>query len=108
MAGNGKQIELCAKDAVTEGEPLRVEAEGLELAVFLVDGQFYVTDDACTHGPGLLSEGYLEGHIIECDFHNGAFDIRDGKVMAPPCMVDLRTYVVVPHDSAVVIEVQGD
>ena len=72
MAGNGKHIELCAKDDVTEGEPLRVETDDLELAVFRVEGDFYVTDDACTHGPGSLSEGFQEGHVIECDFHDGA------------------------------------
>lgn len=104
MAGNGKHIELCAKDDVVEGEPLKVETDDLELAVFRVEGDFYVTDDACTHGPGSLSEGYQDGHVIECDFHNGAFDIRDGKVVAPPCMVELKTYTVVPHDTAVVIE----
>ena len=104
MTAMTKQIELCPKDALSDGEILKVEADGLELAVYRVDNVFYVTNDACTHGPGSLSEGYLDGHIIECDFHNGAFDIRNGEVVAPPCMVTLKTYKVLPHDSAVVIE----
>ena len=62
-----------------------------------------MTDDACTHGPGSLSEGELDGHVIECDFHSGAFDIRDGSVVAPPCVVALKTYTVVPDDERVVI-----
>ncbi len=97
-------IELCAKDDVAEGEVIKVEKDGLELAVYQVEGEFFVTDNACTHGPGEMSEGFLEGHVIECDFHQGQFDIRDGKVVEPPCIVPLRTYTVVPHDSAVVIE----
>jgi nitrite reductase/ring-hydroxylating ferredoxin subunit len=72
---------------LTGGGALKVETEGLEVAVFNVEGVFYVTDDTCTHGPGSLSEGYLEGHRIECDFHNGAFDVRTGEVVAPPCMI---------------------
>lgn len=104
MSETGIQIELCAKDDVADGEVIKIEHDDLQLAVYRVDGQFYVTDDACTHGPGSLSEGYLEGHVIECDFHQGRFDIRDGKVVAPPCIVDLRTYKVIPHDSMVVIE----
>lgn len=103
MADTDNLIELCRKDAVGEGEVIKVEAAGRELAVYCVEGEFFVTDDACTHGPGSLSEGFLEGHVIECDFHSGCFDIRDGKVVAPPCMVPIRTYPVVPHDSAVVI-----
>ena len=81
-------IELCAKDDVAEGEAIKVEHDDLELAVYHVDGDFYVTDNACTHGPGELSDGFLEGHVIECDFHQGKFDIRDGKVVAPPCVVE--------------------
>ena len=46
--------------------------------------------------------------MIECDFHNGAFDIRTGEVVAPPCMVPLKTYVVVPDDTKVIIEEPGD
>jgi len=97
-------IELCAKSDIADGEILKVETGGLELAVYCVEGLFYVTDNECTHGPGQLSEGYLDSHIIECDFHQGCFDIRDGRVVAPPCIVDLKTYAVLPHASLVVIE----
>ncbi len=104
MTGNTTLIELCAKDEVDEGAVIKVEKDGLVLAVYRVEGQFYVTDDHCTHGPGSLSEGYLEGHVIECDFHQGCFDIRDGSIVSPPCMVPVKTYRVIPHDTAVVIE----
>ena len=98
-------IELCSKSEVAEDEAIKVEKDGLELAVYHVEGAFYVTDDVCTHGPGSLSEGFLEGHVIECDFHQGKFDIRNGEVVAPPCIDRLKTYKVVPHDSLVVIDV---
>jgi len=98
------QIEICAKDDVPDGEVIRVDHGDLELAVYHVEGTFYVTDNACTHGPGELSEGYLEGHVIECDFHQGKFDIRDGEVVAPPCLVAIKTYKILPHETAVVIE----
>lgn len=98
-------LELCAKADVAEGEIIKVTENDLELAVYHVEGEFFVTDDACTHGPGSLSEGYLEGHVIECDFHGGCFDIRNGEIVAPPCLIPLRTYTVLPHDTHVVIEV---
>lgn len=104
MSETKNLIELCAKDEIAEGEVVKVETGDLELAVYRVEGSFFVTDDLCTHGPGSLSEGYLEGHVIECDFHQGKFDIRNGEVVAPPCILKLKTYRVVPHDSAVVIE----
>ena len=105
MSSFASRIDLCAINDVEQGAVLKVEAGDLTLAVYLVDGEFFVTDDLCTHGPGSLSEGYLDGHIIECDFHNGAFDIRTGEVVAPPCMIPLKTYKTVTENGRVIIEV---
>ena len=105
MSGAASRIDLCSVDDVEPGSPIRVEAGDLTLAVYLVEGVYFVTDDLCTHGPGSLSEGYLDGHIIECDFHNGAFDIRTGDVVAPPCMIPLKTYRTVTENGRVVIEI---
>ena len=82
----------------------KVEAAGLTLAVYNVDGTFYVTDDTCTHGPGSMSEGFLDGDIIECNFHQGCFNVRTGEVTAPPCMIPLKTYQVVVENDTVFIE----
>ena len=99
------RIELCKTDDVSVGEARKVETEGLVLAVYNVDGEFYVTDDACTHGPGSLSEGYIEGDVVECNFHNGAFNIRTSEVVLPPCMVPIKTYKTVVEGDTVYIEV---
>jgi nitrite reductase/ring-hydroxylating ferredoxin subunit len=99
------RVALCKTDQVAPGSALRVEAAGLTLAVFNVDGEFYVTDDACTHGPGSLSEGYIEGDVVECNFHNGQFNIRTGEVVSPPCMIPVKTYPTVVEGGSVFIEV---
>lgn len=99
------KIRLCSTDDVDWDSAIRVETNDLVLAVFNVNGTFYVTDDLCTHGPGSLADGYLEGHEIECDFHNGRFDVRTGEVTAPPCMVPIRTYKVVIEGNDLMIEV---
>jgi nitrite reductase/ring-hydroxylating ferredoxin subunit len=100
-----KRIELCSTADVAPGAALKVETEGLELAVFNLDGAFYVTDDLCTHGPGSLSEGYIDGDVVECNFHNGQFNIKTGEVVLPPCMVPIKTYPTVVEDGRVFIEV---
>ena len=100
-------IGLCATDEVPEGGALKVERDNLVVAVFNLGGRFFVTDDACTHGPGSLSEGEVDGEIVECNFHQGAFHIPTGRVEAPPCMVPLRTYAVHIVDGKVCIEAPG-
>ena len=98
------KIELCSVDEVAEGEAKRVETNGLQLAVFNLNGQFYVTDDLCTHGPGLLHEGYIDGDIVECNFHNGSFNIKTGEVVDPPCMIPIKTYRTLVEGDKVFIE----
>lgn len=100
-----KTIELCKTSDVNEGGAIKVDTDGLSLAVFNLNGAFYVLDDVCSHGPGSLSEGYITGDKIECDFHNGAFNIRTGEVMEPPCLIPQKTYKVVMNGDAVCIEV---
>jgi anthranilate 1,2-dioxygenase ferredoxin subunit len=101
----GNRVDLCAMDGVAEGAVIRVEAGDLTVAVYRVEGNFYVTDDHCTHGPGSLSEGFLDGYEIECDFHQGCFDIRTGEVTQPPCIVPIRTYKVIVENGRVLIEI---
>jgi nitrite reductase/ring-hydroxylating ferredoxin subunit len=98
------RIDLCSTGDVAPGNALRVEAGELTLAVFNVDGEFYVTDDQCTHGPGLLSEGYIEGDVVECNFHNGQFNIKTGEVVSPPCMIPIKTYRTTVENGRVFIE----
>ena len=105
MPAAAKRIELCSAADVAPGTALRVETEGLTLAVFNVNGGFFVTDDLCTHGPGSLSEGYIEDDVVECNFHNGQFNIRTGEVVSPPCMVPVKTYPAMVVDGKVTIEV---
>lgn len=98
------RVELCSADDVAAGAAIKVETEGLILAVYNVDGEYYVTDDVCTHGPGSLSEGYIDGDVVECNFHNGQFNIKTGEVVSPPCMVPIKTYKTMVEGGRVVIE----
>ena len=105
MNGAGTRIRVCAVGDVPAGEVRKIETAGLTLAVFNLDGAFYVTDDACTHGPGSLSEGFIDGDCVECNFHQGVFNIRTGDVVLPPPMVPIKTYpVAVEDDGSVYIE----
>ena len=98
------KIELCRTAQVEPGTALRVERGELTFAVFNIEGEFFVLEDACTHGPGSLSEGYIEGDVIECNFHNGQFNIKTGEVVSPPCMIPAKSYPVTVEDGKVFIE----
>jgi nitrite reductase/ring-hydroxylating ferredoxin subunit len=99
------RIELCKTEEVGIGEVRKVEAGSLTLAVYNLEGEFRVTDDGCTHGPGSMSEGFVDGEVIECNFHQGRFNIRTGEVVGPPCMVPIKTYNAVVENGRVYIDV---
>ena len=76
------------------------------LAVFhLEDGEFYVTDDTCTHGDASLADGEIDGCEVECPFHAGAFDIKTGEPCGAPCTIPLKTYQsIVREDKVYLVE----
>jgi len=98
------RLDLCSADEIAPGNAIKVETGDLVLAVYNVDGEYYVTDDLCTHGPGSLAEGYIDGDVVECNFHNGQFNIKTGEVVSPPCMVPIKTYKTVVENGRVLIE----
>jgi nitrite reductase/ring-hydroxylating ferredoxin subunit len=99
------RLDLCSADEIAPGSAIKVESGDLVLAVYNVDGEYFVTDDLCTHGPGSLSEGYIDGDVVECNFHNGQFNIKTGEVVSPPCMIPIKTYPATVESGAVFIEV---
>jgi nitrite reductase/ring-hydroxylating ferredoxin subunit len=105
-----KLIRICGVDEVAPESHMQVRVPELgAVAVYHVAGSFYVTADACTHMQGSLGEeGVLEGHVIQCTWHNGKFDIRTGAVLGPPCPVPLRTFRVQLQDGAVFVEANAN
>lgn len=98
-------ISLCSLADVATGSIGSAELpDGRRVAIYLVEGKAYATDDRCTHGSSSLAdEGCLEGHIVECGMHLGTFDVRTGEAVGPPCTKALRTYPVEIRDGQVVL-----
>jgi nitrite reductase/ring-hydroxylating ferredoxin subunit len=93
---------LCSEDSVDEGEVLRVDVHPFApIAVYNIDGEFYATQDRCTHAEASLADGTVTGSVIECPFHGGCFDIVSGKATARPAKKPLETYDVRVEDGLV-------
>ncbi len=96
-------IELCKVEDVTPDVPFKAHLNGQDLAVFQIEDAYYVTEDLCTHGPGSLCEGYVDGDEVECPFHQGKFNIITGKPTAAPCTIPLKTWKVTVRDGAIYV-----
>ena len=97
-------VTVCPTSDVAENSVKRFEVGERVLAVYNLGGAYFVTDDECTHGAASLSDGVLDGDVIECTMHFGAFDIRMGEVVSPPCSIPLRTYKVIVKGDQVCVD----
>lgn len=82
--------------ALPQGELARVKVDGIAVCVAHTDdGQYRAIADACTHRLASLSDGWLEGHRVECPHHGGMFSIDNGAVLAGPPSLPVAVYDVV-------------
>jgi ethylbenzene dioxygenase ferredoxin subunit len=88
-------IRLCEITSVREGTPVAINLPSFPpVAVYQIGGEYFVTNNLCTHGNGMLTDGFQDGEIIECPFHGGAFNIKSGAATVLPCQIPLHTYPV--------------
>lgn len=76
-----------------KGEMRAVEVGRISLAVFhMDDGSWHVTSNECTHEYALMTDGWFEGHEVECPLHAARFDVRSGKALCAPASMPLTIY----------------
>lgn len=97
-------LDVASTDELAPGTRLVVDADGVAVAVFNLDGQYFAICDACPHDGGELANGELEGEVIVCPRHGARFSIRTGTVLGPPAYEDLRTYPVRVNQGKVQVE----
>jgi 3-phenylpropionate/trans-cinnamate dioxygenase ferredoxin subunit len=97
FAGNASKFE--------DEDIEQVKIGPLAIAVYRAKGQFYATQDLCTHEHAYLSDGIVIDCIVECPFHQGRFDVRNGKPMGAPVIVPLKVYPVKVVDDRIYVQV---
>ncbi len=109
-AGGDEWMDLGIPENFAEGSVTRATLpSGFPIAVYRVDGAFYVTSDRCTHGAASLSdEGELDGHVIECAWHYGTFDVRTGEALTLPCRAALPTFSTRIEDDQLLVRTKAN
>ena len=100
-------VAVCAAADLAPGSVKSFEVGDEMVAVYNVDGSFYATEARCTHAAAALADGILEGDVIECSLHFGAFNVRTGKAIQAPCFVDLKTFRTEVRDGQVFVDLSA-
>ena len=107
MSGNeAGWVRAAGRSDLAEGEVLGVEIAGRSIALYSADYGIFATDNLCPHAYAGLSDGWLDGDVIECPLHAARFDIRTGKVLDPPATEDLKIYDVRVVDDEIQIRIE--
>ncbi|MEV5783407.1 bifunctional 3-phenylpropionate/cinnamic acid dioxygenase ferredoxin subunit [Streptomyces sp. NPDC048448] len=93
-------IPVCRLADLPAGASVRVDITP-PIAVFNADGELYAVDDTCTHQDASLSEGWLEGCLVECPLHAASFDLRTGQPTCLPARRPVRTHRVTVDDGII-------
>lgn len=89
-----KWVRIAGVEDVAEGEAAPFEVNGHSLALYHTGGAWFCTDNICTHAMALLTDGWFDGHVVECPLHAGQFDIRTGEGLCPPITKELPIFKV--------------
>ncbi|AJW79058.1 MULTISPECIES: non-heme iron oxygenase ferredoxin subunit [Clavibacter] len=88
-------VRICAVDELGENEALRIEIEGLAIALVKdSSGTVHAIGDTCTHGDISLAEGFVEGDTLECWAHGSKFSLETGKPRTLPAYEPVPVYPV--------------
>ncbi len=93
--------EVAPVEELPNGERLFIQIDTESIVLFNIAGQIFAIADRCSHDDGPLGEGDLEGYTIICPRHGAEFDVRTGKVLQMPAVVDIPAYPVRIRDGMI-------
>jgi nitrite reductase/ring-hydroxylating ferredoxin subunit len=101
-------VPVASVSQVAPDSGIHVAVSDEEIAIFNLGGSFYAIDGICTHGAARLADGYVEGELIECPQHAGMYEIKTGKAVAPPCVIDVKSYPVKVEGETILVGIERE
>jgi nitrite reductase/ring-hydroxylating ferredoxin subunit/uncharacterized membrane protein len=77
---------IFSESDLEDGKPVRAEHNGTPILLVRRGSQIYALAETCSHLGGPLSEGKLDGDVIQCPWHGSRFSLRDGHVVDGPAV----------------------
>lgn len=87
-------VNVAKAEEFAPGERRSIEIDGVHIAVFNLQGDYYAIEDVCTHDGGILTGGRIEGDQIICPRHGARFCIKTGEALSAPAFAPTATLPV--------------
>ncbi len=98
-----RYVPVCTVDDVPVGTGRVVDAGGVEVALFNIDGVFHALENTCPSG-GPIGEGQLRGTVVTCPWDGDTYDVRTGVSPASDAVFVERFPVRVGRDGTVMVQ----
>jgi 3-phenylpropionate/trans-cinnamate dioxygenase ferredoxin subunit len=79
-------------DSLAPGKMQCYNINGQRIILANVAGEFFATEEMCSHEEFPLWHGALKGHQIECSLHGSCFDVRTGQPSEEPATQPIKTF----------------
>ncbi len=88
-----------------DGQPQRVEVNGVGVVLYRNDGRVLAVGEHCPHLGAPMNDGWIDRDRIVCPWHGSRFACESGEVLRGPATAALPSYPVRIRDG--VVEVRG-
>ncbi|QQE80289.1 non-heme iron oxygenase ferredoxin subunit [Alicyclobacillus sp. SO9] len=97
--------KVASAAEVAKGSMRNVEIDDEYIGVYhTMEDEWYATSNICTHAGETLTDGTLEGCVVQCPKHGGQFDVSTGAAVKFPCVMPVETYQIEIRDGEVYID----
>lgn len=97
--------KVALKQDIPEGKTKLVDANGLQILLVNISGEYFAIGNKCTHRGCKLSNGTLEDEIVKCSCHGSKFNVKTGEVVHGPATKPEIKFEVKIEENQILINV---
>ena len=90
----GRWTAVLSADALSEGKPVKAEADGADILLYTDGDGVFAISDTCSHRGCSLSDGDVADGLVECPCHGSTFRLSDGGIVRGPATAPQPAYDV--------------
>ena len=87
-------VKLANTDELAPGELVCITVGDKGILLVNSDGNFYATDEMCTHEDARLCTGFVKEGYVKCPLHGSRFKVTTGELLDGPSEEGVQQYAV--------------
>jgi 3-phenylpropionate/trans-cinnamate dioxygenase ferredoxin subunit len=103
-------VRVAGTAELADGAVMRVEVDGVGVALVRIGEDFYAIGDRCSHADVSLSGGEVDADecTLECPKHGSEFDLRTGDPRSLPAVKPVPVWEVTVEQDGIWLEAREE